>query len=586
MRTAASTGKPLACFPVSGRIRRTPNDMENNSIQEKTKILVVDDERLIRLMFGAKLRAAGYEAVCVASTAEAVSILKQEDVWHFGAIVSDIRMDEMDGFVFRDILRGLDATIPVFFLTALDPEEGSGFLRRIMEDPHSFYLPKSVATDTLVRRVQGIVAARRMERFLDRQNEATKKTLGLASIVQRSMLPPLARMDETTFYSVWWHPKDAVSGDLFETAELGGGRQLYVLGDVQGHGTSAALSMMAVQSFLKQIVQRRDLPRLGPADVATELHRFFENNLNGVSYMTALICRHDPETRTVDWISCGAPDLAVVDPASPDTPETNPEKRGGLPIGLVPEAVYSEADVVRTELSETAVCVAHTDGILDLAKDAEGYEQMPSDLRRRLRNELLSDARLNGSIIASPHKFMAACEAYGYGNLADDVTELVFGSRILRDDLLQLTVPVAPGSIDEASEKLGAWCDSHGLGPAVSSKVQVVFAEKMMNLHDHGIDVRDRARAVAGVRLRGTDGVAELTVWDNGVPEPSIAVVTGDPDVAFELKNREFSGRGRGRLLVRKMCDGIYRNRFGHLNETTYLVPPAGGDDAAPEETK
>ena len=76
-------------------------------------------------------------------------------------------------------------------------------------------------------------SARRMERFLDRQNEDTKKTLGLAALVQRSMLPPLARMDEKTFYSLWWHPKDAVSGDLFETAQLEDGRQLYILGDVQ-----------------------------------------------------------------------------------------------------------------------------------------------------------------------------------------------------------------------------------------------------------------------------------------------------------------------------------------------------------------
>ncbi len=558
--------------------------MENNSIQERTKILVVDDERLIRLMFGAKLRAAGYEAVCVASTAEAVSILKQEDVWHFGAIVSDIRMDEMDGFVFRDILRGLDSTIPVFFLTALDPEEGSGFLRRIMEDPHSFYLPKSVATDTLVKRIQGIVASRRMERFLERQNEETKKTLGLAALVQRSMLPPLARMDETTFYTLWWHPKDVVSGDLFETAQLSGGRQLYILGDVQGHGTGAALSMMAVQSFLKQVVQRRDLSHLGPADIANVLQHFFTDNFSGVTYMTALICRHDPATRTVEWISCGAPDPDVVDPLVADQPDPNPEKRGGLPIGLVPEAVYSKADVVRTVLTETAVCVAYTDGVFDLAKDPEGYERMPEDMLRRLRDELLVDARLNGTIVPAPHKFMAACEAYGYTHLGDDVTVLVFGSRLIRKDLLQTTVPVSPAVIDEVSERLGKWCDENGLDPAVSAKVQVVFAEKLMNLHDHGTDPRDRARALACVRLRKTDSDVELTVWDSGEPEPSIEVAGGDLDVAFELKNREFSGRGRGRLLVRKLCSGIYRNRIGHLNETVYLVPLSDGGEGA--ETK
>lgn len=558
--------------------------MQQFQLSEKPKILVVDDERLIRLMFGAKLRAAGYEAVCVASTAEAVPILEKENIWNFGAVVTDIRMDAMDGFVFRDILRGLDATIPIFFLTALDPEEGSGFLRRIMEDAHSFYLPKAVNTDILIKRIKGIVASRRLERFLDLQSETTKRTLDLASVVQRSMLPPLARMDETTFYSVWWHPKDAVSGDLFETAELGENRQLYILGDVQGHGTSAALSMMAVQSFLKQLLQRRGLPDLGPADIANELQRFFADHLTGVSYMTALICRHDPATRTVDWISCGAPDLGVVNPGEDETPETNPDKRGGLPIGLLPDAVYTAGDVVRTVLSETAVCVAHTDGILDLSRDPDGHDQIPTDLRRRLRVGMLSDARLNGSIIASPHKFMAACEAYGYSHLSDDVTELVFGSRLQRDDLMQATVPVSPAAIDQVSEKLGVWCETHGLGPAVSSKIQVIFAEKLMNIHDHGTDVRDRARAVACTRLRRAGDQVELTVWDSGTPEPSIEVAAGDPAVALELKNHQFSGRGRGRLMVRSLCSGIYRNRFGHLNETIFLVPVSDGGE--PEKTK
>ena len=560
--------------------------MNASSNYDKTKILVVDDERLIRLMFGAKLRAAGYEAVCVASTSEAVTLLKAESIWNYGAVVTDIRMGDMDGFVFRDILRGLEGTIPIFFLTALDPEEGSGFLRRILEDSRSFYLPKTLPIELLVQRIQGIVAARRLERFLDRQNEVTKKELALAATVQRSMLPPLARMDETTFYSIWWHPKDVVSGDLFETAELGGLRQLYILGDVQGHGTSAALSMMAVQSFLKQLILRRDIRNYGPTDIANALQRFFEENLLGVTYMTALICRHDPVARTVDWISCGAPDLNIVDPDNPEMTDLNPDKRGGLPIGLMPGTTYTENDVVRTELGETAVCVAFTDGELDVSRDAEGYEQMPEDLRNRLRNELLIDARLNGSIVASPHKFMAACEAFGYGNLSDDVTELVFGSRLVRDDLLLLTVPVSPTTIDEVSEKLGEWCDSHDLGLAISSKVQVVFAEKMMNLHDHGIDVRDRARATACVRLRRKNDIAELTVWDSGNPEPSIEVAAGDPDVAFELKNREFSGRGRGRLLVRELCDGIYRDRFGHLNETTYLVSSAIAGDGTSDKTK
>ena len=125
----------------------------------EAKILVVDDEKLIRLTISAKLKRAGYEAVAVETVAEAVEILKK-DHSHFGAIISDIVMGTMDGFVFRDIVRGIDKSMPFFFMTALDPEEGSGFLKRIVSDPASYYLPKSVSSDVLVNRVRRVIASR------------------------------------------------------------------------------------------------------------------------------------------------------------------------------------------------------------------------------------------------------------------------------------------------------------------------------------------------------------------------------------------------------------------------------------------
>ena len=36
--------------------------------------------------------------------------------------------------------------------------------------------------------------------------------------------------------------------------------------------------------------------------------------------------------------------------------------------------------------------------------------------------------------------------------------------------------------------------------------------------------------------------------------------------------NRQMSNHGRGRLMVRELCNGIERKRFGCLNETVYHV--------------
>ena len=554
------------------------------AIQEKTKILVIDDERLIRLTMSAKLKLVGYTAVCVASIQEAVALLKDGGYKQFKAIITDIMMDNMDGFVFRDILRGMDPTIPVFFITALDPEEGSGFLKRILEDNYSFYLPKSVKAEMLVKRVQTIVNSRMVEEIIRDRTKEILDALNLASHVQLSMLPPRIQFTETDFYTTSWHPKEVVSGDLFEVMPLQGGGNLYILGDIQGHGTSAALSMMAVQSFLKQLPLRENISQSNPAHIANLMQNFFSNTLGAFSYMTALICIHHPKEGIVDWISCGAPDLILIDPHNPNLENINPENRGGMPIGMLPDTVYTEKNVVQTKIPPSALCVAFTDGVFDIYKDRTCYEQMPDDLRKKLQHELITEARLKGSVIAAPYKFLEACEAYGYGFLADDVTELIFGATLEKPGIMERSVPVNANAIDKMAQDIEKWCAAQGCNGDIITKVQVVFEEKLMNLHDHGFDIRDRSREQVCIRLKKSDTRMELTIWDCGTQESSLPVALGNTAVELELRNRSLSGRGRGRLMMREICSGIKRNRFGILNETVYFIPMDGQQKTGDEQ--
>lgn len=94
-----------------------------------------------------------------------------------------------------------------------------------------------------------------------------------------------------------------------------------------------------------------------------------------------------------------------------------------------------------------------------------------------------------------------------------------------------------------------------------------------MNLHDHGFDDRERLRETACVRLRRLRDYVEMTIWDCGTQDPSIEVAAGSTSVAFELANKAFGGRGRGRLMMREICNGIARNRYGMLNETIFNIP-------------
>lgn len=537
-----------------------------------SKILVVDDEKLIRLTISAKLKSVGYVPIAAGTVEEALAVLRAEKQG-LRAIITDIMMGDMDGFVFRDIVRGIDPTMPIFFMTALDPEEGSGFLKRIIEDANSYYLPKSVKPQVMLRRIQSIVASRRIEQFIERQMTEQKTSLSLAAHVQHSMLPARVVMTPRGFYTTLWKPKDIVSGDLYEAMQFGFGVYLYVLGDIQGHGTSAALAMTAVQSFLKQFVKHDGIQTMGPDEIANMLHAFFRKHLTDVTYMTALICIHRPLKGEVEWISCGAPDLMVFDPMQDSDISVNSEKRGGLPIGMMPDTVYSRNDVIRTKLSDSAVCVACSDGFADIGRDSKFSEVLPEDLFRKTCKDLVNGARLDGSLVAVPQKIMTACESFGYKYYADDVTMLMFGKRGYPDGVYERVVPLQPDDISEAAVEFGEWCAENGWDEGLVNRVQLVMEEVLMNVHDHGVDSRERLSAVANMRLRRVRDFAELTIWDCGTPTPSVEVASGDSNIAFELKNREFSGRGRGRLITRELCNGISRSRYENLNETVFFIP-------------
>ena len=536
----------------------------------EAKILVVDDEKLVRMVISAKLKQAGYMCVSVGDVEAAVAALKKEPK-AFSAVITDIMMGEMDGFDFRDIVRGIAPKIPIFFLTALDPEEGSGFLKRILDDAISYYLPKAVGTETLLNRVRQVVASHRVEMFIQNKIDEDRKSLELAAHIQRSLLPVRSIITPRGFYSAYWRPVDVVSGDLFEAVPFGTGGYLYVLGDIQGHGTSAALAMTAVQSFLKNLVRTEGMPSMGPEAIANMLQKFFRANLADVSYMTALICVHRPLMSSVKWISCGAPDLIVMNGA--ETMEVNPDKRGGVPIGLFQDTEYTKDDVVETTLSASDVCIAYTDGLLDLSRGSGGEDALPIQTARALRSGIVENARTGGYLTAAPEKYMKALVDLGYDKFHDDITIVLFGASDPVPGMYEAAVRLSPDAVDGASQKVAEWCREQGWPEEGISRVQLVLEEKLMNICDHGFNERDRLHEVATIRLRKVRGDAVLTVWDAGTAEPSIAVVTGDADTAFEMKNRDFSGRGRGRLIVRELCNGIERNSYPPLNETTYHIP-------------
>jgi CheY-like chemotaxis protein len=81
------------------------------------RILVVDDEEGIRLLYQEELRDEGYEVVTAKSGEEALVVVKEQKP---DLITLDIKMAQMDGADFLVRLREMHRDLPVIVCTAYD----------------------------------------------------------------------------------------------------------------------------------------------------------------------------------------------------------------------------------------------------------------------------------------------------------------------------------------------------------------------------------------------------------------------------------------------------------------------------------
>ncbi len=118
------------------------------------KILIVDDEELVRELYGAWLEEEGYEVITAASVQEALGTLKAEDI---DTIVSDIRMARQTGIDLLAQVKEHDPDLPVILVTGVPAVESAIEALRLQAYD---YMIKPV-TETALRRVVGRAVERR-----------------------------------------------------------------------------------------------------------------------------------------------------------------------------------------------------------------------------------------------------------------------------------------------------------------------------------------------------------------------------------------------------------------------------------------
>ena len=87
---------------------------------KKKRILIVDDEEMIRTLLFRALKSFGYDEIVTVENG--IKAIKQLSENYFDLIITDFMMPEMDGLELIQKIRMMNLSIPIIVITADGPE--------------------------------------------------------------------------------------------------------------------------------------------------------------------------------------------------------------------------------------------------------------------------------------------------------------------------------------------------------------------------------------------------------------------------------------------------------------------------------
>jgi sigma-B regulation protein RsbU (phosphoserine phosphatase) len=195
--------------------------------------------------------------------------------------------------------------------------------------------------------------------------EAVDRELQVVADIQRSLLPVELPKIPTLDLAAHYQTSKRAGGDYYDFFELPDGRWGFLIADVSGHGTPAAVMMAVTHSIAHTLHDEPDPPSRLLNFINRHLTARYTNGKG--TFVTAFYGIYDPKTRTLTYANAGH----------------NPprHKRSGqivlgslegslsLPLGIEPDEQY--VDATQTFAPGDAV-IFYTDGITEARNRQNG----------------------------------------------------------------------------------------------------------------------------------------------------------------------------------------------------------------------
>jgi Stage II sporulation protein E (SpoIIE) len=239
--------------------------------------------------------------------------------------------------------------------------------------------------------------------------------LALARRVQRDLLPAADALPAGLDLGAECLPASQVGGDFYDVVSLPDGRTAFLLGDVSGHGISAALLMGLIHGAMSSPPWGSS-PDGAPDRAAARLNQLLLAKSAGDRFASLFWCAYDPVAGELQYLNAGhLPGLRIR--RAPDgTGVIERLADGGPVLGVLPGATYRAVSV---DAHDGDLLVLFSDGIIE-AGNARGDYFGDERLQAVLCQSTDLPARAICEAILSAVKSFAAGEDPG-----DDQTLLV-----------------------------------------------------------------------------------------------------------------------------------------------------------------
>lgn len=305
---------------------------------KSSKILIVDDQMVVRKLIEFYLTAGGYNNLIFAEDGDdALAAIEAEAP---DLVILDLQMPRMGGFEVCERLRGNADyhMLPILVQTAADSAEDRA---RIFEAGATDMVGKPINDAELRARVGIHLQNRHMLNQLSVYRESMERELSIAREMQSGIMPTdrhLQKLKDMYGIDVQSHFRtcDALGGDMWSAWPIDTRRMGFMIVDFTGHGVVASLNTFRFQSLT---MSAGFLDGGDQTKYIEKLTRRLHSMLSIGQFATAIGSFIDFQEDELRYVGAAGPKPFIVDPGGKTGRFLASE---GRPLGMMREASYEE----------------------------------------------------------------------------------------------------------------------------------------------------------------------------------------------------------------------------------------------------